>query len=61
MTTIRIAPTAFVLNNSDAYTLINYAGALAGDASNFNIVSETRYSFALDFSVTNKILLRAAP
>ena len=53
----------FVLGQLDLvnpYTLINYAGALEGDTANLTVPSDTRYTFALDFSVTGKVLLRAS-
>ena len=39
------------------YALINYTGALNGDANNLTVISETRCTFALDLSQPNKVRL----
>ena len=48
-TTIQIVPVGGL---SGTYTLIQYAGSLVGNASNLTVVSDTRYSLALDTTST---------
>ena len=56
VTTVRVAfASAPVVGQP--YTLINYTGAFSGDPTNLVVLKETRTSFLLDFSVTNKVRL----
>ena len=55
LTTIQIDSLSGVLDGN-AYTLINYTGALVGNPANLTVTSPgTRYGLTLDFSVTNKV------
>ena len=55
LTVIKLETGGFSIDTSNPYTLINYTGALVGNTNNLVVTSDTRFTFALDFSVTNKV------
>lgn len=56
VSTVKVSAVA-LLDMANPYTLINYSGALVGDAANLTVVTDSRQTFALDLTVTNKIRL----
>jgi fibronectin-binding autotransporter adhesin len=51
VTTVHVTPVA-PLDSLNPYTLFSYGGALAGDAANFTVTSDSRYSFTADTATT---------
>lgn len=58
-TTIFITPLG-LLTVGNTYTLINYTGALTGNELNLNVVSGSRYTFAVSTLTAGKITLTVA-
>ena len=59
-TTVKIIPVGPLVTNVP-YTLINYAGALAGGAANLIAISDSRHTFTFDTTTTpGKVLVTAA-
>ncbi len=58
--TIRILPLGPLDVGASAYKLFRYTNALTGGAANLNVVSDSRYSFAIDTGVANLVRLTAS-